>query len=161
MLSLLAEDLRTNGIELGNLAVARFETSQDADTPGARTPTVRNVRLGGQHLLSHRQACELMTGGRALTQLTGSVRVQLSATETVIRTLRIDLDIDHLAVATTIPADDADGHSRAVHRRILDAAQRCIERVEFPSSAEAQVPAIAARSTGDNPAEADILPPAF
>ncbi len=158
MLGLLAQDLSHDGIELTNVAVAQFETTGD-DSIGTNTPAVRNVRVGGQHLISHRQICELLVAGRAFSQVTGSVRVTLSSQEIVVVPFRAELSADDATVFTGFTQTTNESQTSEVHRRLIDCVQTAVQRTDLPSAASDWVAAIAERARSDSPLEADILPP--
>jgi hypothetical protein len=158
MLGLLAHDLSNDGIEVTNVAIAQFETVDD-DPASKRAPSVKNVRVGGQHLMSHRQVCELLVGGRALTRIQGSVRVTLSPQQRVITPFRIEIEGEHATVYTGFTATTTSAETSAVHRRLIECVQRAISRTEVPAAATAQIPAIVRRASEASPDEADIIPP--
>lgn len=158
MLGLLAQDLTHDGIELTNVAVAQFEYTGE-DAVGDRAPTVKNVRVGGQHLISHRQVCELIIAGRALTQVRGSVRVTLSAQERLVVPFAIEFGDLDATVTTGFTRTTSEAQTSAVHRRLIDCVQAAVLRSDIPVAARNQFPAIVARAAGENPEEADIIPP--
>lgn len=158
MLGLLANDLSSDGVEVTNVATAQFETVGE-DPASNRAPSVKNVRVGGQHLMSHRQVCELMVGGRALTSIQGSVRVRLSADERLITPFRIDIESEHATVYTGFTATATETQTSAVHRRLIECVERAVPRSQLPAVVLAQIPAIVRRATEVSPDEADIIPP--
>ncbi len=158
LVGLLAHDLSSDGIEVTNLAIAQFETVGE-DPASNRAPLVKNVRVGGQHLMSHRQVCELIVAGRALSRIQGSVRVALSPEQRLIVPFRIDIDAEHAVIATGFTATTTESDTAAIHRRLIDCVERAIGRSELPQAAVDQIPAIMRRAAEESPDEADIMPP--
>jgi hypothetical protein len=158
MLSLLSADLMDGRFALLDLKLAHFEAGDDgSDNP--RRPTVRSVRLGGQHLLSSRQACELIVEGRALLSLSGTLRVQLSKDERVVCPIRIELADGHATIYTGFSLAVTEQQTRRVHEELVDRVRKALERAQLPDAVVVLAPQIADRARGENPDVADILPP--
>jgi hypothetical protein len=159
MLALLSVELSDQHIRTLNMKLAHFEQRGNEETPNPRKPTVRSVRIGGQHLLSSRQACELITAGQALLSFNAIIAATLQPGERVACPIRVDLADDHASVFTGFTSTTGEQETRRVHDELVARIRKALEREDVPVPTLALVPQIIDRAKGEDPDVADIAPP--
>jgi hypothetical protein len=158
MLCLLNGDLADNTVRMLNVNVAHFhEAGEQSENP--RKPRVRSVRIGGQHLPSSRQACELIVAGQALLSFSGLIRVTLGPGEQIHCPFRADLADDHASIFTGITASNGEQTTQRVHELLVGRICKGLERTDVPPTTLALAPKIIDRAKGEDPEEADIVAP--
>jgi hypothetical protein len=117
LLHFLDRRLPDSGIRIVNLTSARFETA-GAQRSFSRRPSVQAVALHGQQLLSSKAACELLSQGRALVEVSLDVLFRPSANEEIVLPIRISLSGDHVSLLTGFGASPAEAAS-SLHRELV------------------------------------------
>ncbi|HYP56032.1 MAG TPA: hypothetical protein VEQ41_07005 [Solirubrobacterales bacterium] len=159
MVAFLARELVRAPVSLLDLAMVQFETQASApDNP--RRPAVRSVRLGGQHLMSSRPACELVVAGRALVTIQARIAVVLEDESEVVCPIRVELN-DEFATLHTGFTDVPVAKTRQAHELLLGRLRQALDNPRYARSAAVGRLAIQVRgrASEENPEEADILPP--
>lgn len=160
MLDFLNSTLNSPPFRVVNLRLAQFETPPSGSgTPDPNRPSVTSVRLQGQHLLSSRQACEMIVWGRGLLSLTMAVRYQPDPNNSYYMPLRIELGTDHASVFTGFVEDVPATITREVHQTALDRLRFALEgTIQNQAALTALAGQIQARAQQQEPVEtADIL----
>jgi hypothetical protein len=159
MLTLLSVELSDQHIRTMNMKLAHFQQRGNEEPTNPRKPTVRSVRIGGQHLLSSRQACELITAGQALLSFNALINANLQPAKPVVCPCRVDLADDHASIFTGFTSTASEEETRHVHDELVARIRKALEREAIPSPTLALVPQIIERAKGEDPEVADIAPP--
>lgn len=127
LLDLLHTRLRTAGINVDDLTVARFRLTEDADAEQNR-PALKAVRFEGRHLLDSVEACRLLvTQKRPLSEIAflAAYRPTEPNAPTARMPMKVSVENDHVVVATGFGTHPE--VSRIAHGRAVDAVQRELE----------------------------------
>jgi hypothetical protein len=159
LLHFLDRRLPDNALRIVNLTSARFETAA-AERGFSRRPSVQSVALHGQHLLSSKQACELLADGRALVEVSLDVLYRPSAETELVLPIRVAIAADHVSLLTgfgTSSPEVAAGLHREVMRRLrAELSQGVVTDERLQTLANR----IVARARSNEPVPtADIFPP--
>lgn len=156
-----------NGLRDAHLDFASFTMASFAApaNPGAEAdplrPTVKQVRLAGEHLLSSRDACRLIAAGQKLLAVEFRARYKrdLSAKEPHFSTVQIGLASDHASVLTSFGGDPS--ASKALHIDLVSRVRRALDRgVQDAAELSHIVSQVTNRAAEENEAETvDILAP--
>ncbi|HEY3544133.1 MAG TPA: hypothetical protein VGK79_16470 [Gaiellaceae bacterium] len=122
LLDLLRRDLQAVELRLEDTVMANFVSPREdaplVDEEGRRIPAVQSVRLHGQLLHDHPEACARIAARAHMKDLEMSlaVRVDANTGETRFVRVRLSWEPDHLAVLT---AADVDRLNVAVHQQLV------------------------------------------
>jgi hypothetical protein len=161
MLHLLG-GLRDAHLDFASFTMANFAAPANpgADADPLR-PTVKQVRLSGEHLLSSRDACRLVAAGQKLlaVEFRASYKRDLRAKEAHFSTVQIGLAADHASVLTSFGGDPT--ASLALHNDLVSRVRRGLDRgVQDAAELAGIISQVTNRAAEENEAEtADILPP--
>lgn len=160
MLDFMQTSLEDETIHRSDQRTARFESDAPGHdvTPGR--PLVTSVRLQGQQLMSHQQACDLIVAGRGLLSLDLVIRYRVNAEQTERMPIRIELADSHASVFTGF-TDSAESVTRRAHDELVRRLRRAlVAEIADEAKLLALADQIVDRAQGEAPDEADILPDA-
>ena len=101
MADLLHSQFRSGDVEILNLNTVGFEMDeQSSSARGVFVPSVKSVRFHGRHLLDSQTACELLTQGQRLVQVSALVRFKERSDSDSLFPVTLKLERDHVAVMT-------------------------------------------------------------
>lgn len=131
MVDLLVNRFRMAGFEEMDLTVTKFKVGEevgwDDEGQAENRPALRSVRFEGRHLLDSKVACELLTVGRPLVDMSLSVRVRSDDKHRVARfPIRVAIENNHVLVATGYGSGDPELSLKA-HRAALGAVKQEVE----------------------------------
>lgn len=143
------------GTEIRNMTTANFESLADVEG-GSNRPRVRAVRLEGNQLTSHPQACQLMVTSRVLRSIDVLVRVGLTGGSEDIP-VRFELAPGHAAVSTALSSLSM-SDTQSVHANLTRRLESSIDSgVRDLEALKATVAKMEQRAQERTPDEADIL----
>jgi len=161
MLYILEHGLRDAHLDYSSFRQAEFsQTGTTVADP--QQPSVRAVRLQGQHVMADPAACRNITSGQTLHSVDVRVRWQrdLRQTESFYTTIRIGLAADNAYVMTAF--GESPSKSRDLHRVLVERLRRALERDFTAESLAGIVRDISKRAVETGPPEVvDILGPAL
>jgi hypothetical protein len=163
MLDLLRRDLQAVELRLEDTVMASFVSPRhDAplvDEEGRRIPAVQSVRLYGQLLHDHQEACARIASRAHLKELEMalSVRVDANTGETRVVRVRLGWETDHLAV---LSGSDGDRFNLLVHQQLVAIVRAAAHRQLDREGLEFTLRQIERRAVAGGDAVDSVLRPA-
>lgn len=156
MLDFLQSQLLREPLAISNLIVADFEAPKK-DFRSPQKPDIRAVRLQGAHLLSSRQACELLVNGRGLIGLSLIVSFRPNPNEHYRVPVQIEFAEEHASVYTGLTGIPLDATTQ-LHQELVDRLKLSLARTAISAELNVLTVKIIARASEPTPIErADIL----
>jgi hypothetical protein len=110
-----------------NLIMVGFEMAEDGsstDEDSEAVPRLRSVRFQGRHLLDSQVACELLTHGQRLAQVSAMVRFRIGHDSDVIVPTTLRLEKDNISVQTGFGMTP--DVARRIHNSVVSGVHRSL-----------------------------------
>jgi hypothetical protein len=155
-LNYLQRQFNSDNLQIANLTMAHFEAA-DAAQDSTTAPQVRSVRLRGQYLDAHREACQLMVEGRRLLEVELQVWYRVGNGDRNLLDVRLSVSPDHISVATGSGRRPS-GITRSLHDLLLNQMREAVPRQLHRDSLVPLLERVVRRARQPEPAaQADML----
>jgi hypothetical protein len=158
MLRFLRSGLEDHHLRIQNFKVASFENPRTAATPEEGHTQISKVRLEGQHVGAHRDACQRIIDGQRLREVELLLRFD-NLGDLHHLTVRIEVATDH-ATITTGAGQTPEAVVRNVHTQLVSKVRRALDEELGADSLGGLPGQIAERAQEASPPdEADLFAP--